>query len=53
MSTDYVFITAFDNLPALDTSLYLTISSYFTEFIQNIFLYIVPAGLNCEHYYNI
>jgi hypothetical protein len=40
VSTDYVFINASDTLPALETSLHFTISSYFTEFIQNICFYV-------------
>jgi hypothetical protein len=34
-------INEFDNLPALETGLHFTISSYFTELIQNICFYVL------------
>ena len=41
MSADYVFNIAYDNRPALETSLHFNISSYFTEFVLNICFYVL------------
>jgi hypothetical protein len=46
-------IIAFDNLPALETSLHFTEFHTLLNLFEIFIFFIVPDGLNCENCYSI